>query len=87
MSITDYFDIPIAVANDSTGGLGYLKFLSPPEKALRWIEGKLNLLARLPYYVSIDQKTYGRFGVLPSAGSSTTNVPMGLVGSTQRLGP
>ncbi|EPQ64314.1 BgtA-20460 [Blumeria graminis f. sp. tritici] len=47
-------------------GLGYLKFLAPPERALRWIEGKLNLLGRLPHYVSIDQKTYGRFGVLPT---------------------
>ncbi|KAH8887060.1 rhomboid family protein [Thozetella sp. PMI_491] len=69
-------------------GLGYLKFLAPPEKALRWIEGKLNLLGRLPHYVSVDQKTYGRFGVIPM-----TNVPggsgtaAGLVGSTQRLGP
>ncbi|KAJ5733864.1 rhomboid protein 2 [Penicillium malachiteum] len=39
-------------------GLGYLKFLVPPEKVLRWIEGKLNLLGRLPHYVSVDQKTY-----------------------------
>ncbi|KAI4097168.1 MAG: hypothetical protein LQ344_000578 [Seirophora lacunosa] len=44
-----------------TYGLGYLKILAPPEKALRWIEGKLNLLGRLPHYVSIDQKTYGRY--------------------------
>ncbi|KAJ4415532.1 putative rhomboid protease, partial [Gnomoniopsis sp. IMI 355080] len=29
-------------------GLGYMKWLSPPEKALRWVEGKLNLLQRLP---------------------------------------
>lgn len=47
-------------------GLGYAKFLVPPEKALRWIEGKLNLLGRLPHYVSVDQKTYGRYGVLDS---------------------
>ncbi|KAL8953004.1 MAG: hypothetical protein Q9222_001119 [Ikaeria aurantiellina] len=47
-------------------GLGYLKLLAPPEKVLRWIEGKLNLLGRLPHYVSIDQKTYGRYGVLPT---------------------
>ncbi|KAG4439555.1 hypothetical protein IFR05_004954 [Cadophora sp. M221] len=52
-------------------GLGYLKFLAPPEWALRWIEGKLNLLGRLPHYVSVDQKTYGRYGVLP-----TTNATM-----------
>lgn len=50
-----------------TDGLGYLKVLAPPEKILRWIEGKLNLLGRLPHYVSIDQKTYGRYGVLPTA--------------------
>ena len=47
-------------------GLGYLKILAPPEKVLRWIEGKLNLLGRLPHYVSIDQKTYGRYGILPT---------------------
>jgi GPI-anchor transamidase subunit GAA1 len=69
------------------GGLGYLKFLAPPEWALRWIEGKLNLLGRLPHYVSVDQKTYGRFGVLPTTNSSSENIGMGLVGSTQRLGP
>ncbi|KAK8022615.1 hypothetical protein PG993_013382 [Apiospora rasikravindrae] len=51
-------------------GLGYLKFIAPPEKILRWIEGKLNLLGRLPHYVSVDQKTYGRFGVLPSSSST-----------------
>lgn len=65
-------------------GLGYLKFIAPPEKVLRWIEGRLNLLGRLPHYVSVDQKTYGRFGVLPT--SSPANA-VGLVGSTQRLGP
>ncbi|KAL4892665.1 Gaa1-like protein [Aspergillus ambiguus] len=43
-------------------GLGYLKVFVPPEKILRWIEGKLNLLGRLPHYVSVDQKTYGRYG-------------------------
>jgi len=73
-------------------GLGYLKFLAPPEKILRWIEGKMNLLGRLPHYVSVDQKTYGRFGVLPSVASTASvlpesSVPMGYVGSTQRLGP
>ena len=75
--------------SNGTGGLGYLKFLAPPEKALRWIEGKLNLLGRLPHYVSVDQKTYGRFGVLPTTGapSASPAVPSGIVGSTQRLGP
>lgn len=71
-------------------GLDYLKFLAPPDKALRWVEGKLNLLGRLPHYVSVDQKTYGRFGVLPGNNASVGGSPavaMGLVGSTQRLGP
>ncbi|KAK3984948.1 putative rhomboid protein 2 [Cladorrhinum sp. PSN332] len=70
-------------------GFGLLKYLAPPEKIARWIEGKLNLLGRLPHYVSIDQKTYGRFGVLPSnnAGAGAGGVGLGLVGSTQRLGP
>lgn len=72
-----------------TAGMGYMKFVAPPEWALRWIEGKLNLLGRLPHYVSVDQKTYGRFGVLPSSGGSAggSGVPLGYVGSTQRLGP
>ncbi|MCJ1378053.1 putative rhomboid protease [Xylographa soralifera] len=73
-------------------GLGYLKILAPPEKILRWIEGKLNLLGRLPHYVSVDQKTFGRYGVLPtstpsSAGLGEGSVPMTFLGSTQRLGP
>lgn len=75
---------------DTLGGLGYLKFLAPPEKILRWIEGKMNLLGRLPHYVSVDQKTYGRYGVLPTSSSSLgaeNGVAMGYVGSTQRLGP
>ncbi|CAG7960953.1 unnamed protein product [Penicillium nalgiovense] len=70
-------------------GLGYLKVFVPPEKILRWIEGKLNLLGRLPHYVSVDQKTYGRYGVLPStnpAGASGNQIPMSYIGSTQRLG-
>lgn len=67
-------------------GLGYLKFMAPPEKALRWVEGRLNLLGRLPHYVSVDQKTYGRFGVLPTTNGGSSTLP-GLVGSTQRLGP
>ena len=73
-------------------GLGYLKFLSPPESVLRFIETRLNLLVRVPHYVSVDQKTYGRFGVLPSVNSNVggpggSNQAIGLVGSTQRLGP
>ena len=74
-------------------GLGYLKILAPPEKILRWIEGKLNLLGRLPHYVSIDQKTYGRYGVLPTANVPNISspgqspVPMNYMGSTERLEP
>ncbi|KAK2757690.1 putative rhomboid protease [Arachnomyces sp. PD_36] len=69
-------------------GLGYLKILLPPEKILRWIEGKLNLLGRLPHYVSIDQKTYGRYGVLPSTATSPGehSIAMNYLGSNQRLG-
>lgn len=72
-----------------SGGLGYLKFLAPPEKALRWIEGKLNLLGRLPHYVSVDQKTYGRYGVLPTTNPSMSgpDIGLGYVASSQRLGP
>lgn len=76
----------------NTVGLGYLKFLAPPEKIARWIEGKLNLLGRLPHYVSVDQKTYGRYGVLPSSAveGPSGNIPLGaawLSSGGQRLGP
>lgn len=66
-----------------------MKFLSPPEKALRFVEAKLKLFQRLPRYVSVDSKTYGRFGVLPSttAPPGPPGVALGVVGSTQRLGP
>jgi hypothetical protein len=52
-------------------GMGYLWFLAPPESGLRWVETRLNLLARLPHYVSVDKSTYGRFGVLPSTAAGT----------------
>ena len=80
-------------------GLGYIRFLAPHDKILRFIEGKLNLLGRLPHYVSVDQKTYGRYGVLPSSNgnarvgpgvgtlSATNGVAMGPIGGAQRLGP
>ncbi|EGD84884.1 hypothetical protein H112_08601 [Trichophyton rubrum D6] len=68
-------------------GLGYLKFLFPPEKVLRWIETKLNLLGRLPHYVSVDQKTYGRYGILPTNGTGDRSIKLNFVGSSQRLGP
>ena len=65
-----------------TVGLGYLKILAPPEKILRWVEGKMNLLGRLPHYVSVDQKTYGRYGVLPSVTTpSDTGVPLTFMAS------
>jgi len=74
--------------------LGYLKFLVPPEKILRFIEGKLNLLGRLPHYVSVDQKTFGRYGVLPTTaregGTALDVLPAGLAAlggsGPQRLG-
>lgn len=72
-------------------GSGYIKFLVPHEWILRKVESKLNLLGRLPHYVSVDQKTYGRYGVLP------TSVEMGAAGKVRtpegtppegvRLGP
>ena len=70
-------------------GLGYLKILAPPEKVLRWIEGKLNLLGRLPHYVSMDQKIYGRYGVLPTANAPNVDGTGegSYIGSTERLGP
>ncbi|KAF2723489.1 hypothetical protein K431DRAFT_219936 [Polychaeton citri CBS 116435] len=79
-------------------GLGWIRFLAPSEKILRWLEGKLNLLGRLPHYVSVDQKTYGRYGVLPSTSSPRTGpgrgtlgvangVALGPQGVGQRLGP
>ena len=51
-------------------GLGYIRFLAPHEKILKFIEGKLNLLGRLPHYVSVDQTVIGRYGVLPSTNTS-----------------
>lgn len=76
-------------------GLGWIRFLAPSERILRWVEGKLDLLGRIPHYVSVDQKTYGRYGVLPTtvggpggAGLGTglgNGVPLGPVGSP-RLG-
>lgn len=71
----------------SVAGLGYIKYLAPPEWALRWVESRLNLLAVLPHYVSIDQKTFGRFGVLPSSNRAGGSAATELVGGTQRLGP
>jgi hypothetical protein len=74
-----------------SGGLGYIRFLAPPDKVIRWIEGKLNLLGRVPHYVSVDQKTYGRYGVLPTSANEQPHpngIGLGWVGTNggQRLG-
>lgn len=80
-------------------GLGILRFLAPSERILRWVEEKLNLLRRIPNYVSVDQKIYGRYGVLPSTTNggrigpgrggllNVSGTPPSMTGSTQRLGP
>jgi hypothetical protein len=71
-------------------GFGYLKFLVPPEKITRWIEEKMNLLGRVPWYVSVDQKMFGRYGILDGAGANgngaggSGGVEMG---AGRRLGP
>ncbi|KAH6844856.1 hypothetical protein B0I37DRAFT_378494 [Chaetomium sp. MPI-CAGE-AT-0009] len=67
-------------------GLGYLKFLVPPDGVLRFIEAKLRLRSWSSYYVSVDQKTYGREGVIPLTTLAPAVAP-GLTGSNQRLGP
>ncbi|PLN77312.1 Gaa1-domain-containing protein [Aspergillus taichungensis] len=64
---TSFLGHMCAIAVGYLLGLGYLKFFVPPEKILRFLEGKLNLLGRLPHYVSVDQKTFGRYGVLPTS--------------------
>ncbi|PGH26618.1 hypothetical protein AJ80_01747 [Polytolypa hystricis UAMH7299] len=88
-SQTSFLGHICSVAVGYVFGLGYLKILLPPEKVLRFIEGKLNLLGRLPRYVSVDQKTYGRYGLLPSGIALPTepSVAMDYLGSSQRLGP
>ncbi|OJJ57441.1 hypothetical protein ASPSYDRAFT_153786 [Aspergillus sydowii CBS 593.65] len=89
VSDTSFLGHLCAIAIGYLLGLGYLKVLVPPEKILRWIEGKLNLLGRLPHYVSVDQKTYGRFGVLPTsaAPADERGTPMSFVGSSNRIAP
>lgn len=57
-------------------GAGWIKFLAPPEKVLRWVEGKLNLLGRIPHYVSVDQKVFGRYGILPQTVGQGQQIPM-----------
>lgn len=46
-------------------GLGWIRFLAPPDKVVLWIERKGDLLRRVPHWVSVDKSTYGRYGVLP----------------------
>ena len=80
----------LTFADYNKGGSGYIKFLVPHEKILRWVEAKLNLLGRLPHYVSVDQKTYGRYGVLPSttaAVASASALPRSPPETAIRLGP
>lgn len=84
--------VTYAATNTIPVELGYLKFLAPPEKIAKWIEGKLNLLGRLPHYVSVDQKTAGRYSaVLPSSSNEgpSQNVlgAAWLGGNGTRLGP
>ena len=84
--VISHFLLPLSLTTDSiilnlcscgigyAFELGYLKFLIPPERGLRFVESKLNLLGRLPHYVSVDQKTYGRYGVLPTTNSNHLTV-------------
>jgi GPI-anchor transamidase subunit GAA1 len=67
-------------------GAGYLKFLVPPEKILKWLEENLRLRQRLQFggYVSVERSTYGRFGVLPTGGSSANGGAIGLEERGQR---
>jgi GPI-anchor transamidase subunit GAA1 len=59
----------------------------PPERVLRFVEGKLNLLGRVPHYVSVDQKTYGRYGVLPTSNRGPGEGSIGIRSPGVRLGP
>ena len=68
--------------------LGWLKLFVPPERILRFIESKLNLLSRLPHYVSVDQKTFGRYGaaVLPSSSADLAVPGLSGLGLGRRMG-
>lgn len=63
--------------------LGLLKFLRPPERVLRWLEAKLNLLGRVPHFVSVERTTVGRYGVLPST-TADVSVRNFMMSSTPR---
>jgi hypothetical protein len=73
-------------------GSGYLKFLLPPVKLLRWIEDKLMLRTRLPSSyvdVSLDRPSDGRygFGILPTSSEPIDLEHNGAGNSGIRLGP
>jgi GPI-anchor transamidase subunit GAA1 len=71
-------------------GAGWLKFLIPPEKILRWVEEKGHLLQRVPHYVSVDQKTFGRYGVLPTSAPAPNghgHIEMGVLNAPRRTEP
>lgn len=74
----------LGVAMGFAWGFGYLKFLVPPEKITRWIEEKMNLLGRVPWYVSVDQKTFGRYGILDNSANGNGGTELG---PGRRLGP
>jgi hypothetical protein len=46
----------------------------------------LNLLGRLPWYVSVDQKTFGRYGILDNGNNGNGGVGVEMTGG-RRLGP
>ncbi|EPS39181.1 hypothetical protein H072_7052 [Dactylellina haptotyla CBS 200.50] len=70
----------------------YLKLLEPPEKVLKFVEGKLRpLLSRIPFYVSLDTRdTSGYTLVLPTfqdeRGTEMPNLRMNPRGSPTSSG-
>jgi predicted small secreted protein len=73
-----------AAAMGYAWGAGFLKFLIPPEKILRWVEETFQLRQRLPgSYVSVERMTYGRYGVLGSQQGNGGVVGMGSVSSAE----
>jgi glycosylphosphatidylinositol transamidase len=72
-------------------GAGYLKFLIPPAKYLRWIEDKLMLRTRLSSSyvdVSLDRPSGGQWGgILPMTGEAIDLEHSGAGNSGIRLGP
>jgi hypothetical protein len=76
-----------ALATGYLFAFGYLSLLSPSDRILRWIENKILEYGRPPYYISVDQKAYGRGGVLPMASSAEEGgIDIGFHGQGQRLG-